>query len=789
LSDTKSSANTVAAPEASTNAPTPSASATRSGPQTIAGRYEIVALLGVGGMGAVYKARDRELDETVALKMLRHELMNDDAVLARFRQEVRLARRVTHKNVARTFDIGEHGGEKFLTMEFVDGESLADRIARTGRMALAEMVPFAEAICQGLAAAHAAGVVHRDLKPENILVAKDGRVVITDFGIARAAAAFGGAVRTQGVPIGTPAYMAPEQVEAKDDIDARADIYALGAILYELLTGERAWEGDSVYSVAARRLVVPPPDPRAKVPDVPDGAVKVVLRCMARNREDRYPSATDVAQELAALTLPAVAASPRAPLRPVLVGDTQPGAKTVAVLPFKNGGPPEDDYLADGLTDDLIDSLSMTPGLKVRSRGVVRGLKGAEDDPRTVGTTLGVQVVIEGSVRRAGERLRISARVVSVADGFQLWAKRFDSAPGEFLTVSDETVKAVAEALSTGGAPKREAPTDPIAIDLFLRARHEYQKNWASNVETAIGLFEKALERAPDEPMILSGYAMALMRRFSYGSKPEESGEVGRAAATRALAAAPHLGEARVALAAYLLNIGDAAGAARETRAALATAPSLADAHDLCGRLLVEAGALDEGIAHLRTARISEPRLAMTALDLARALVLRGDREESEEVLSRVPEDAGTANLYWVMRGRLALWTRDTERAKRWHSELVARGNVFAGALAMLAIASGQSLEAPQFIVLQEHAKAPGSATRRRSFFGQVAAEIRAFLGDADACLAAMDVADSNGLFDVTWLDRCPLLDFVHGHERFASVKKHASERARGVRDAFGLVG
>ncbi|HVY49887.1 MAG TPA: serine/threonine-protein kinase, partial [Minicystis sp.] len=279
------------------------------GTYVVAGRYEILGMLGVGGMGTVYRARDRELDEVVALKALRRELVDAPGMLERFRREVKLARRVTHPNVARVFDIGEHDGEKFLTMEYVDGESLAGLLAREGALSVARGVELAVAVCAGLGAAHHAGVVHRDLKPDNVLLSKSGRVVVTDFGIARAVMD-GGAGQTAGGLVGTPAYMAPEQVEGAADVDARADVYALGAMLFELFTGARPWIGDAPIAVAAARLVHPPPDPRAKKPDLPTPLARAILRCMARRREERFASVAEVAAELASLTLPA----PSAPL-------------------------------------------------------------------------------------------------------------------------------------------------------------------------------------------------------------------------------------------------------------------------------------------------------------------------------------------------------------------------------------------------------------------------------------------------------------------------------------------
>ncbi len=259
-----------------------------------AGRYRLLALVGTGGMGRVYRALDQQLGDIVALKVLRADLGADVGALERFVQEARLARRVTHRNVARTFDIGEHGGHRFLTMEYIEGASLGALLQAHGPLVESRVLALGRAILEGLAAAHEVGVVHRDLKPDNVLVAGDGRVVLTDFGIARDTA---GAFQTHGRVMGTPAYMAPEQLEGVRDLDARVDVYAFGEIAYELLTGRPAWPGDSFAQIVSSRLVREPPDPRLVKP-VTDALARVVLRCLARRREDRFADAR------ATLTLP-----------------------------------------------------------------------------------------------------------------------------------------------------------------------------------------------------------------------------------------------------------------------------------------------------------------------------------------------------------------------------------------------------------------------------------------------------------------------------------------------------
>ena len=756
------------------------------GYSTLAGRYELLSLLGVGGMGAVYRVQDLELGEVVALKMLRRELVDDPISLARFRQEVKLARRVTHKNVARTYDLGAHLGDKFLTMEFIDGESLADIASRQRPMPLGRTLEIMGAVCAGLSAAHAAGVVHRDLKPDNVLIARDGRIVITDFGIARLTVGSGGAVvKTLGVPIGTPAYMAPEQVEGSPNIDSRADLYALGAILYELLTGVRAWGGDSVYSVAAKRLVCPPPDPRLTRSDVPDGVAQIALRCMARRAEDRFSSAAEVAAALVSVTLPMPRPTlPPESLPPAPTQQTPGAGKTVAVLPFRNAGPPEDEYIADGFTDDLIDGLSMTRGLRVRPRGAVLALKGVERDPRDLGAKLGVQVVVEGSVRRTGDRLRINARVMSVTDGFQLWAKRFDGAASDVLAVSDELAKAVASALTCNpGTALRHAATDPAAIDLYLRARHAYLNGWQDNVSAAIGLFEQALARAPDDAMILAGYAMALMRRATYDEDTERLAKLAKDAADRALAIAPNLGQARLALALCLLATGDGPGAALELRQVLTDAPDLADAHDMLGRMLIEAGAVDEGIARLRAAMAIDPRFISGRWEIARARALLGDDTGYVEDMGEEPEDPGSATIYWICRLRGALWRRGAgldpdalEAAKK-------RGATFPGLHALMRVLMGEVSGQDVARLLQARL---GGSSRKRMFFSQLRAEMAAFGHDTGCAMEALLDADAAQLFDVAWMDGCPLLAPLRSDPRFAVVRRSVGDRAGKVLEALG---
>ncbi|MDC3955012.1 protein kinase domain-containing protein [Polyangium jinanense] len=759
--------------------------------ERVAGRYSLLGLLGVGGMGSVYRARDEELEEIVALKVLRQDLVNEPGMLERFRREVKLARRVTHKNVARVFDIGEHGADKYLTMEYVEGEPLNVVLARQGALPVARVVEIATAICAGLAAAHAAGVVHRDLKPENVLMAKDGRVVITDFGIARMHEPEGS--RTQvGAVIGTPAYMAPEQVQGLADIDTRADIYALGAMLYELFTGEKAWRGESIVSVAAARLVQPPPDPRAKRPDLPTACGTLVLKCMAREREDRYRTAQEVAEDLTSLTMPAMNKLPVTtlvtPAASAPGGGTPPPAaqglsaeKAVAVLPFRNSGPPDDEYLAEGLTDDLIDMLSMTRGLKLRPRGVVMRWKGVDQDPREIGRELAVQVVVEGSVRRTPAGVRISARVLSVADGFQLWAKRFDRPEKDLFVVNDEVAKAIADALTVDMAqPARESPTDPVAVELYLKARVEYRKFWVQHVREAVKLLEQALARAPQDPTILSGYASALARMSFFNG---DNAILAKQAAERALAVAPHLAEAHLAMAHGLFQFGDVAGAVQRARQAILRAPALAEAYGLIGMILSESGPLDEAARVLETARSLDPAAPSVGRNLARVFVLRGDWDGALKLLEQVRTIEGEF-AYFAGLTRYAMWFRDEALTKDVAERL---RDVKTDAPIQMAIRDALLDKISPFDspVFQQAMANRDGGWRRSAYFRQVEIELAVYVGDVARAAGSIVPCAQSGLIDLLWMDRCPLVEPIRATPEFLAARVLVDERVSRMLEAL----
>jgi serine/threonine-protein kinase len=806
----------------------PAAAGTR-----IGGRYEILNLLGFGGMGAVYRVRDRELDEVVALKVLRREMARDVDMLARFRQEVRLARRVTHPNVVRTFDLGEHGELRFITMEYVDGRSLAGILADEGALSLSRALRVARGIAAGMVAAHAASVVHRDLKPDNVLVTKEGRVAITDFGISRAVAESGLTAAT-GIAVGTPAYMAPEQVEGVSTVDGRADVYAFGALLYEMLTGKRAWGGEHALGVAVARLLQEPPDPRERRKDLPGPLAELVLRCMARDRDVRLPSAELLLAELDGL------AEARFPAAPAALGSaagglggaaasrpsTSPGAwaptpgspslaagrsalrsavedaptllppmptgsaRSVAVLPFRNAGEAGDAFLASALTEEIIDTLSMTKNLRVRPLGAVQTAAAQQTDPRALGALLDVQVVIEGSVRRAAAQMRVAVRAISVGDGFQLWARRWDVPASNALSVGDEAARAVAEALTVSvSAPVRVQTSDSAALELFMRGRYELQRRWHVDVRPALELLEQASSRAPDEPAILAACAVAGCRR-AFQSEEGFEHHVGRAreAAERAVALAPGLGEAWLALASVRSLTWDLPGAALAARQALRHAPGLPRAQEMMGMILLEAGAIEEALARFQAVLAIDPHATQPRWEMVRIHAYQGDWTRVDALLDLPVEDDGSAIVRHLARGRLGLWRTDNPPPPSppvFTVPLPSEPMPLKVAKSLHKLRETGSLTDEEAhwlldIPVRSNPRVTGIAT-------QVGTEVACWRGELERAWTLLETGVRVGLTDIVWMDGCPLLEPMRGDGRWGPLRATVDERARRVREALGL--
>ena len=742
---------------AATAATAPGAPAT-----LIAERYEVLGLLGQGGMGRVYRARDTKLDEVVALKMLRRELAEVPGMLERFRQEVKLARRVTHANVVRTYDLGSHGDDHFLTMEYVDGRSLA-QVVDEGPMSVDEALRVARAVAAGLAAAHASAVTHRDLKPDNVLVGRDGRIAINDFGIARLAA---GPAATGDKFAGTPAYMAPEQVEGRE-LTPAADVYAFGAILFEMLTGRRAWRGDDGFAVALARLREPPPDPRS-VRAVPDALAELCLRCMAREPAGRP---ADGAALVAALANVHSADATAARAFPRTVPAKQ--SRAVAILPLRATG--ELAEIAEGLSEEIVDALTMTRALRVRPLASVRAAAKEDRDSRELGEQLGVDVVVDGSIRKRGPQVRISARAIGVADGFQLWASHFDCGLEGVLEVGDEVVRAIARALVVELHVPERAALDARIAERYLEGKARLRAGWVDGrVRDVIASLEEVLPEAPSDPRVLATLAMALARAGFYGD-PLALVRA-RQLADQALAVAPTFGEAQLAKAFVHFYENETPEGARLLRKAVESVPGFAQAQGLLGTLLLEAGVLDHAILHLEAARSIDP--TQYASELARAYVYDNRLDDAIALL----RGAGERQLYVQSAiARYAMW-----RGETYQITAKIPDDLPAGMSNYFAIAK-QVHETRSVTQEQRDAVTAGLDTsnpRLKATRCQFISEFLVFLGDHDLAMSIIHTGVEAGLLDTLWMEQCPLLAPLRQRPEFQADAKIVAARARAIVDA-----
>jgi serine/threonine protein kinase/tetratricopeptide (TPR) repeat protein len=452
-------------------------------------------------MGEVYRAHDSRLRRDVALKLVPAALARNADALARFEREAQTVAALSHPNIVAIFDVGRQEGVHYLVMELVEGDTLRERLGR-GPLPTRTAVDVALQVSRGLAAAHAKGVVHRDLKPENLLLTRDHRVKILDFGLARQSGDSGAvdkadsptlSLRTEpGTLLGTVGYMSPEQARGRG-ADARSDIFAMGAVLCEMLTGERAFGTGSQAEALSAILRDEPRGMGRLEREAPPALVRVVGRCLQKSPDERFQSASDLVFALEALATPSSAAS----AEPLGDGAAVP---SIAVLPFSNMSPdPDTEYFSDGMTEEIIGALAQLPGLRVAARTSSFAFKGKNQDLREIAEKLGVSSVLEGSVRRAGSKLRITAQLIDARGGHHVWSERYDREVADVFAIQDEIAQAIAGRLRvTLAAPQggRALPPtiDPEAYDLYLKGRHFFNRRAASQ---AIAHFEEAISRDP----------------------------------------------------------------------------------------------------------------------------------------------------------------------------------------------------------------------------------------------------------------------------------------------------
>ncbi len=654
---------------------------------TSIGPYQILAKLGEGGMGEVYRATDPRLEREVALKVLPAAMAASPERLERFRREARALAALDHPNIVTIHSVEEAEGVHFLTMQLVDGQPL-DRVIPEGGLSVQRVRDIAHALGDALAAAHDKGIVHRDLKPANVMVTHDGRVKVLDFGLAKELragdptdATLTSAGQTQaGVVMGTPAYMSPEQIAGRP-VDHRTDIFSLGVLLYEMASGERPFRGDSSAELASA-ILRDTPRPLGEIrTDLPPDLARVIQRCLEKDPGTRYESARDVQAALSSSTSggdgrllpPAGRSFPRslalaiagavvillgaAAYRATRSGAVRPSSdasaggaiRSIAVLPLDNySGDAGQDYFAEGMTDELTTQLATISRLRVISRGSAMQFKGAQRPPTPeIAKALDVDAIVEGSVLRSGERVRITAQLIDARADRHLWARSFERSSRDVLALQDELASAIAGAIHAELTPAEEsrlasAPRiNPEAYDAYLKGRYFFNRPSDENLQKAIARFEEAVSLEPDFAPAHSGLSDAyLWAGYNEGFiTASDARPKAKAAAEKAIQLDDASAEAHTSLANFKLWYEyDWKGSEAAFRRALELNPNYAYAHDQFGMALAFQGRLDEAIAEGRRAAELDPLSPQILLDAILAFAWKGDYATARQLVRKASD-------------------------------------------------------------------------------------------------------------------------------------------------------
>jgi len=629
---------------------------------TFADRYQIIEELGQGGMGKVYKVLDTEINAKVALKLIKPETVADAKTIERFRNELKIARDIVHKNVCRMYDLNRVDSSYYITMEYVEGQDLKGLIRQTGQLATRTAISIAKQICEGLGEAHKLGVIHRDLKPSNVMVDKEGNARIMDFGIARSLKAKG--LTGEGIIIGTPEYMSPEQAEAKK-VDHRSDIYSLGVIIYEMVTGQVPFEGDTPLSIAIKHTSEEPKVPKEYNAQIPDDLSDLILKCLEKDKEKRYQNAGELRSELEDMMRSIPTTDREIARRKTLTSREIIGVRkskwkraalygtftlvllalliaaarsifrgpqdvvdSIAVLPLINlSGDPEREYFSDGMTDVLIAELSKIQVLRVISYTSVMHYKGVRKRLPEIAKELDVDVLVEGSVLKAEDKVRITVQLVKAKPEKHLWAENYEREYKNILALQRDVAKAIASEIKVKLTPEEHArlssagEVNPEAFEAYLKGRYYLSKRTREGFMKAVEQFQNAIDLDPGYALAYTGLADTYILLANYNILPaDDAREKAKVMATKALELDDTVAEAHISLAAVLTSHEmDWKRSEQEFLKAIHLNPNYALAHHWYAGFLQTVGRPEEAIGEIRKARELDPLSLRISADFGRA--------------------------------------------------------------------------------------------------------------------------------------------------------------------------
>jgi serine/threonine-protein kinase len=740
----------------------------------LASRYRIERELGQGGMATVYLAEDVRHRRQVALKVLKPDLAHALGA-ERFLREIETTAALHHPHILPLYDSGESGGFLYYVMPYVEGESLRDRLTREKQLPIDDALQIAREVSDALSYAHSRGVVHRDIKPENIML-EGGHAMVADFGIARAVRAAGNESLTQtGTSIGTPAYMSPEQAAGSADVDGRSDLYSLGCVVYEMLAGQAPFTGPTIESIVHQHMLAEPRPITQIRPAVPPAIAGVLQRALAKNPADRFSPVAQFADALRTGTAPAPTPTDRTPrtnrvrwaaVAGVAIGIVAMAATaaiyatrgraaapadtpSIAVLPLADLSGGTNEYLADGIAETLISALSAVPGLQVAARTSAFSFKGKNQDVRSIGQALGVATVLEGSVQRAGDRLRVTAELINAKDGFHIWSKTFDRSVADVFAVQDEVARAVVSALQvklvgdTAARVVDQGTTSVEAYNAYLQGLFFWNKRTPADLLRAEQFFTQAIAADSGFAKAWAGLASTyvLFHPSEYDIKqytPDESLRLTEQAARHALALDDRSAEAYVALAYGLAHRGRLAEAADAFQRAIAIDPRYPTARQWYTGTLAMTGKIPEGLEQILAAQRLDPLSLVIGVEVGEWLDVVGRRAEAATQYERMLERYPNVYLLDYFAGLHFLIDHDFDRAAGLIGHMAvdlgadsaAGGRLAAGirnpstrAATLRAIANGDSR--PEFVAVNAQPESAIAANRA--------------LGDEDGAIRALE--------------------------------------------------